>query len=114
VREELALIFLTVGSFVPVVGWLVGVVLLWTSRRWTTGEKLAGTLLVPRGPGAVALVAGAFALTASSVWRCAGVRCTSGPDDAGLRSAVFVVAFVVPFVVAVVLFRRASRRARPA
>jgi hypothetical protein len=27
----------------------IGVILLWSSRVWTIGEKLAGTLLFPRG-----------------------------------------------------------------
>ena len=30
-------------------GWFVGVVFLWTSETWSTGEKLLGTLLVPGG-----------------------------------------------------------------
>ncbi|HEY5195981.1 MAG TPA: hypothetical protein VIJ51_03025 [Solirubrobacteraceae bacterium] len=30
-------------------GWLVGLVLLWSSRLWTTREKLFGTLIVPGG-----------------------------------------------------------------
>jgi hypothetical protein len=29
--------------------WPVGVVLLWMSRVWTTGAKLAGTFLLPGG-----------------------------------------------------------------
>jgi uncharacterized membrane protein len=49
--ETAAVLMLTVGSLLPVVGWLVGVALLWTSRRWRVGEKLLGTLIVPGGPG---------------------------------------------------------------
>ena len=45
-----ALVMLLVGGLIlPVVGWFVGVVLLWTSETWSTGEKLLGTLLVPGG-----------------------------------------------------------------
>jgi hypothetical protein len=44
-------LLLTAGSFVPVVGWLVGVVLLWTSTLWRLREKLLGTLVVPFGLG---------------------------------------------------------------
>ncbi|TCO35430.1 hypothetical protein EV652_101310 [Kribbella steppae] len=31
------------------IGWLAGVWLLWTSDRWTRGQKLAGTLAWPLG-----------------------------------------------------------------
>lgn len=56
--ELAAVLMLTVGSLLPVVGWLVGVVLLWTSRRWRTGEKLLGTLVVPGGPFSVLYLSG--------------------------------------------------------
>ena len=29
---------------IPFLGWVVGVVLLWISRLWTTRDKLIGTL----------------------------------------------------------------------
>ena len=45
-----ALILLPIGGIVvPVLGWIVGVVLLWSSRTWTRAEKVAGTLLFPGG-----------------------------------------------------------------
>jgi uncharacterized membrane protein len=48
--EVAAIIFLLPGSLLlPVVGWLVGVVLLWASSIWTTKDKLIGTLVVPGG-----------------------------------------------------------------
>ena len=50
-HELAAVLLLTVGSLVPVVGWLVGAVLLWTSTLWRTREKVLGTLVVPFGPG---------------------------------------------------------------
>jgi hypothetical protein len=31
------------------VGWLVGAILLWSSRAWTRREKLIGTFVVPGG-----------------------------------------------------------------
>lgn len=49
--EVAAVLMLTAGSLVPVVGWLVGVALLWSSRRWRRSEKLLATLVVPGGPG---------------------------------------------------------------
>ena len=48
--DLLAVVGLVIGSLVlPVVGWLVGLVLLWRSRSWTTPEKLLGTLVWPGG-----------------------------------------------------------------
>lgn len=44
----LTVLMLMLGGFVlPVVGWLAGVVMLWTGRAWTTGEKWLGTLVWP-------------------------------------------------------------------
>lgn len=39
-----AVVMLTVGSFIPVIGWLVGVILLWSSGLWRRSEKLMGTV----------------------------------------------------------------------
>jgi uncharacterized membrane protein len=46
-RDIAALLLLPFGGFVLVVGWLVGLVLLWSSDRWRTGEKWLGTLVLP-------------------------------------------------------------------
>ncbi|MEV6270514.1 hypothetical protein AB0L64_25325 [Kribbella sp. NPDC051936] len=48
-REVLALCLLPLGGFLALIGWVVGVVLLWTSDRWTRGEKWLGTLVWPFG-----------------------------------------------------------------
>ncbi|MET9275036.1 hypothetical protein [Kribbella sp. NPDC003557] len=48
-REILALALLALGGFLALVGWVVGAILLWTSDRWTRGEKLLGTLVWPFG-----------------------------------------------------------------
>jgi hypothetical protein len=49
-RDTWAVIMLSAGSLlVPLLGWLIGVYLLWESRVWTVREKLAGTLLPPGG-----------------------------------------------------------------
>ncbi|MEU8225264.1 hypothetical protein [Kribbella sp. NPDC048915] len=44
-----ALVLLLFGPFLLIVGWLVGVWLLWTSNRWTVTWKIAGTLAWPIG-----------------------------------------------------------------
>lgn len=52
-HELAAVLLLTAGSLVPVVGWLAGGVLLGTSSLWRGREKVLGTLVVPLGPGVV-------------------------------------------------------------
>jgi hypothetical protein len=48
--EVAAIALLLVGGmFPPILGWIVGVVLLWISDAWTTRHKLLGTLIVPGG-----------------------------------------------------------------
>ena len=43
-----AVLFLILGGFViPFIGWVIGVVLLWTSPIWTTRQKWAGALAGP-------------------------------------------------------------------
>jgi hypothetical protein len=37
------------GLILPLVGWVVGVVMLWMSRAWTVRDKVIGTLVVPFG-----------------------------------------------------------------
>lgn len=48
-RVRAALSWLTVGSLVPFLGWLYGVVLLWRSPEWTVRDKIIGTLCFPFG-----------------------------------------------------------------
>lgn len=151
--EIAAVAMLTVGSLLPVVGWLVGVALLWSSRRWRVGEKLLGTLVVPGGPG-VLLLLGLFAGGTDSCTTSisgtlepgtGGPLVEPGPDgplmEPGAPEVTFtppgsstltcestggfpgadlpgwavgaLVAFllIAPFVVAVVLLRRARARA---
>ena len=56
--EVIAVLALTVGTFVlPIVGPLVGIVLVWGSSRWTRGEKGIATVLTALP--VVALVLGA-------------------------------------------------------
>jgi uncharacterized membrane protein len=48
--EVAALVLLPLGGVIlPIVGWFVGVVLLWVSDAWTTRDKLLGTFVVPGG-----------------------------------------------------------------
>lgn len=57
-RDVVAIVLLLIGGIaVPFLGWIVGVVLLWTSTAWRTKDKLIGTLLVPGGLLAPVLLA---------------------------------------------------------
>ena len=45
--EIIALVLLTVGAlFLPFVGPILGLVFVWASTRWTTRQKLIGTIIV--------------------------------------------------------------------
>ena len=116
--ELAATLLLTVGSFVPLIGWAVGAVLLWGSRRWSTREKLLGTLVVPGGP-AMALWLGLFSLpvTAQS---CVDVQqpdgavvseCTGSSLSPWIGVPLFLAILIAPFIVAGMLYSRAKTRA---
>lgn len=65
-RELLTVVLLLVGGvIVPLVGWIVGIVLLWASEVWTRRQKVLGTLVIPGGlllPVAIVLAAAAAGL----------------------------------------------------
>ena len=46
--DPAAIILLLIGGF-TIIGWFVGVVLLWISDAWNTRDKIIGTLVVPGG-----------------------------------------------------------------
>jgi hypothetical protein len=49
-REILAVIMLLIGGLIlPLIGWVIGAVLLVTSQVWTSREKVIGLLFVPGG-----------------------------------------------------------------
>lgn len=51
------------GIVIPVVGWIVGLALVWLSRTWTRGEKWVATLTP-----FVAVIAATFIVTLTSLW----------------------------------------------
>jgi metal-sulfur cluster biosynthetic enzyme len=126
--EIAAVILLPIGGIIlPVIGWLIGMILLWSSRVWTTGEKLAGTLLFP---GGLLLPAG---LGLGAVWgqSCSGVIQNAdqlitgagqeivscdGPSTLYTIGAAILMAVlvIVPIATAVVLARRMRARTAPA
>jgi hypothetical protein len=120
--EIVALIGLLVGGFFFVIGWFVGLVLLWASDAWTTREKLVGTLLVPGGlvPAFLILTGaiGGYSEGCTSTGDPAtgaelDVVCTGGPSLAARIAwiAVFLVCVVGPFFTTAFLARRMRRPA---
>ena len=125
-RERAAVILLPLGGFAFGVGWLVGLILLWSSRLWTTREKLIGTLIVPGGIATALLVVvltgtkrrcSGFATvdpSTGALVRHATVYCTpsAGPSAAttAWQIALIVLCVLGPVVSAVYLARRARDR----
>lgn len=100
-RELTAVSLITVGSvLLPLLGWVAGVVLLWSSRVWSPAEKLLGTLVVPGG-----LLTVFFLAFVPSF----GERGWVPPFPLGLLS--LLVLAVAPVLMAVVLLQRARARA---
>jgi hypothetical protein len=111
--DVVALILLLIGGVIfPVVGWLIGVVILWASTTWTTREKLIGTLIVPFG-----LALPTFLLTIGTSAQSCSDRVGLQPTctGAGLQiqdvlGLVLSVGFVLASIASVVfLARRRSR-----
>jgi uncharacterized membrane protein len=67
-----AAIMLTAGSLIPIVGWLIGVMLLWSSGLWRRSEKILATLIFPGGPGLVLVGAGLASSITTSETVCSG------------------------------------------
>jgi hypothetical protein len=81
------------------IGWVVGLALLWASRRWTTGDKLVGTLAWP----AAVLLGLVLSLGASAPIG----------DDGGLgplETTVLLAFFLAPVASVVFLALRLRRR----
>jgi len=122
--EVVAVVLLTIGSIIPIIGWLAGVIVAWTSRRWTTGEKLLATLVFPGGPflalWLVTLVTGTSSTCSSSATIGPDGNSVQGPQvctttGASLPPALgiplLVLLVVAPIAVAILLIVRARRRA---
>jgi uncharacterized membrane protein len=113
--EWIAVVLLLIGGVVvPVVGWIAGVVLLWTSSVWSLRDKLIGTFVVPGGllPALYFTVApvSVRSLQCEPIGRQGSLCVDTGQTVAwrvfGL--ALVVVLTVAPIVTAIYLGRRAK------
>jgi hypothetical protein len=113
-KEWAAMILLLVGGFVVGVGWVAGLVLLWTSRAWTVRDKWIGTLVVPGGLATSVLI-GLIAIGAPTKELCRGIpggpqHCTTAPGQSTtiLGVVVFALLVLAPVATAVYLSRRTA------
>jgi hypothetical protein len=112
-REWVAVFLLLFGFIAVGVGWVVGVILLWSSRAWTTRDKLIGTLVLPGGLGLTVLLLllalGRPRKTICTRYGTSVAHCThalsSGPST--LVSAALVLLALTPLATAVYLAHRA-------
>lgn len=113
-QEWAAIILLLVGGFLFLIGWIVGVVLLWSSKAWTLRDKLIGTLVLPGGL-VLSYVFFAYGLLgAAQVCTQVGNQpevCKGGHSTPVnlLMLAGFIASLVLPILVAIYLARRADR-----
>jgi uncharacterized membrane protein len=105
--EIVTVVLLLVGGIViPLIGWVIGAVLLWASARWTIRDKVIGTLVVPGGLG-LAVWLTLFA-SSTSVCTADGNCDTSGPP-VGVGIALVLIGTIGPLASAAYLLRRAGR-----
>lgn len=110
--HEWATIFLLLfGGFLFYVGWLAGLILLWSSRAWNTRDKLIGTFVVPGGL-ATALTLGLLGATVQTCSSFEGgpKHCTGGsgsPAHNIVFGALFLFCLIGPIFTSVYLARRA-------
>lgn len=126
-REWAAVILLPLGGFAFGVGWLIGLILLWSSHLWTTRDKLIGTLILPGGLAIVPYLL-LFAVGSGSGQSCQGTatevnaatgktirpgsfHCTPASGQSTvttvLQIALVVIVILGPIVTAIYLARRA-------
>jgi hypothetical protein len=85
-----------VALVIPFLGWVVGVVLVWLSRLWTTRDKLIGTI-----GGLSWVVAGLGTISISARGSTAEGSGPLGPTEASV--VLFVVPFLLPIAAAIYL-----------
>jgi uncharacterized membrane protein len=103
-REIAAVILLPIGGIIiPVIGWIVGLILLWSSPVWTSRDKWIGSLIIPGG------LMLPFEFFFFQGYECSG----TGPcGPSGFEQALITIGFTLlvaaPIVTAIYLARRAN------
>lgn len=114
-KEIVTVILLALGGFLFVVGWFVGVAMLWASDRWSTRDKIVGTLVWPGGylfPLAFGLFAARVCTSVSDPIRSTGAEsqsCTGWAMPIWLGVPVVVILFLAPIATVAYLLARAGR-----
>jgi HAAS len=111
-REWATILLLLFGGFAFGVGWLVGLVLLWSSRAWTTRDKWIGTLVVPGGLVPASIMGVVVVTTTVQVCTtlAGGPRHCTGGSSGGVKLLViliFALLVIAPIMCAIYLARRA-------
>jgi hypothetical protein len=119
-KEIGALVLLPIGGvLVPVLGWFVGIVLLWISDAWSTRDKLVGTLLfpggllLPLGLGVMAEESGGCGSVVSPQLspQPVGSGCPPSDGTGVWEVALVVILVLVPLLTTIYLARRLRRTA---
>jgi hypothetical protein len=107
--ELVTVVLLLIGGILlPLLGWVIGVVFLWASARWTTRDKMIGTLVVP---GGLAVLAWYLLFWSSSGTCSSDGTCQTSGMSAGLALTVALASTVGSIGSAGYLLHRAGRTA---
>jgi hypothetical protein len=111
-REWATIMLLLFGGFAFGLGWFVGLVLLWSSRAWTTRDKWIGTLVVPGGLVPASIMSLFVVTTTAQVCTSfnGGARHCSGGSSGDVKLLViliFALLVIAPIMCAIYLARRA-------
>jgi uncharacterized membrane protein len=115
-KEWAAIILLLFGGFIFGVGWVAGLVLLWSSRAWTNRDKWIGTLVIPGGLATslvvALLVSGEPTKKVCSSFAGGAVQCTNAGGSSTswtiLGAALVALCVLAPIASAIYLARRAA------
>lgn len=113
-QEIVAVLMLSAGSLlIPLIGWLIGLALLWGSAAWTQRDKWVGTLLFPGGMLAALLLVGGGIGSYGCYGDGVTEVCEGKPSDlmVGVYLLITALSLLGPIFSAIHLSRRARRSA---